>query len=273
MDLYKKKAKFHKSRYSKLNTNHIVCARFIKAVLLIVAFLWWVLTMGMQVAQNFNPLDVQIYYYSLWGLLISIVSMVMSIVAVYKEGWYRSAFISCEISFAANLVIVILFWGVLWPEIMKMIELAKKGDPDADPPREALDDKTANFFLVYQGVMHIIPFVSTAINVAITDMNLEIGDWWIVSMFFFPCYTIANYIGSYKLGEQVGHIGSVYGIEDWEGHFLGTLIAAAVLGLAQGGLFVLCCKLIDWCCPEEEEEKQGSKVDQEANKPRGNFIQ
>lgn len=71
--------------------------------------------MGMQVAQGFNPLDVQLYYYSLWGLLVSIVAMIMSIVAVYKESWYRVAFISCEISYGANLVIVFLFWGILWP--------------------------------------------------------------------------------------------------------------------------------------------------------------
>jgi hypothetical protein len=45
--LYKKKVRFHKSNYKSLNTNHIVCARFIKAVLLIVALLWWLGTMGM----------------------------------------------------------------------------------------------------------------------------------------------------------------------------------------------------------------------------------
>ena len=121
-DLYKKKAKFHKSRYTQLNTNHIVCARFIKAIVLIVALLWWVVTLGMQIVQGFNPIDVQIYYYSLWGLFISIIAMVMSIVAVYKESWYRSAFIWCEISYGANLMIVILFWGMLWPQVTQLIE-------------------------------------------------------------------------------------------------------------------------------------------------------
>ena len=47
--LYKKKAKFHKSRYARLNTNHIICARLIKAVILIIALVWWIATMGMQV--------------------------------------------------------------------------------------------------------------------------------------------------------------------------------------------------------------------------------
>ena len=77
--------------------------------------------MGMQVVQGFNPLDVQLYYYSLWGLFISIIAMIFSIVAVYYESWYRVAFISCEISYGANLVIVILFWGMLWPGIIDML--------------------------------------------------------------------------------------------------------------------------------------------------------
>lgn len=93
----------------------------------------------------------------------------------------------------------------------------------------------------------------TVINIAITDMNLLISDWWIVSLVFFPGYTIANYIGSYQLGEKLGHLGSVYGIEDWENHFILTLIAAIVVALCQGGLFALSCKFIDWCRPEQHE--------------------
>ena len=131
--------------------------------------------------------------------------MLLSIVAVYKESFYRAALICCEISYAANLVIFILFWGMLWPQIIQMLEEAKEGDPTADPPREPLDDATIQFFKVYQGVMHIIPLVMTVINIMITDMNLLIDHWWIVSIFFFPCYTLFNYIGAYQLGEQLGH--------------------------------------------------------------------
>ena len=65
--------------------------------------------------------------------------MVMSIVAVYRENWYRSAFIWTEISYGVNLVILILFWGILWPQVTAMMEIAKKGDPTADPPVPPLD--------------------------------------------------------------------------------------------------------------------------------------
>lgn len=98
--------------------------------------------MGMQIVQGFNPLDVQVYYYSLWGILISILAMIMSIVAVYKENWYRGAFIWCEISYAVNLVILILFWGILWPQVIDGLEKAKEGcpAPQCDPPVEPLSD-------------------------------------------------------------------------------------------------------------------------------------
>ena len=71
----------------------------------------------------------------------------------------------------------------------------------------------------------------TAINIAITDMNLHLPHWWIVSAVFCPAYAFFNYIGGYQLGEQLGHIGSVYGIEDWDKNFGLTLIAAIVVGL------------------------------------------
>jgi len=51
-------------------------------------------------------------------------------------------------------------------------------------------------------MMHIIPFLMTVINLAITDMNLNIDHWWIVSLVLFPGYALFNYMGSMgALGE------------------------------------------------------------------------
>jgi len=72
-------------------------------------------------------------------------------------------------------------------------------DPDAE---NYMDPATITFFKVYQGMMHIIPFVMTVINLAITDMNLNIDHWWIVSLVLFPGYALFNYMGSMgALGE------------------------------------------------------------------------
>jgi len=101
----------------------------------------------------------------------------------------------------------------------------------------------------------------TAINIAITDMNLHLPHWWIVSAVFCPAYAFFNYIGGYQLGEQLGHIGSVYGIEDWDKNFGLTLIAAIVVGLAQGGLFALSCKVIEWFRPEEASDESNQVWD------------
>jgi len=72
--------------------------------------------------------------------------MIMSIVAVYKESFYRSAYIWCEISYGANLVIVIIFWGVLWQTITDAIAKANTTDPDGE---NYMSPETVTFFKVY----------------------------------------------------------------------------------------------------------------------------
>lgn len=45
-------------------------------------------------------------------------SHIFSIIACNHEGWFRTAYIATEVSYAANTLIVIVFWLVLWPMIM-----------------------------------------------------------------------------------------------------------------------------------------------------------
>ena len=63
-----------------------------------------------------------IAYYSLWGATLALISMIFSIVAIYKESWFRAAYISVEISYAVNTTIMIIFWTFLWSYILKMTD-------------------------------------------------------------------------------------------------------------------------------------------------------
>jgi hypothetical protein len=42
------------------------------------------------------------------------------IIACNRDGWFRFAYISTEISYAVNWIVVIIFWGVLVPVGLKL---------------------------------------------------------------------------------------------------------------------------------------------------------
>jgi len=123
--------------------------------------------------------------------------MIFSIVAIYKESWFRAAYISVEISYAANTTIFIIFWLVLWPAMTQQIDaiLAK-----ATPEDKEKMAGTITFLKWYQGLLHFIPLVSTVINLGITDMTLNKRHWWIAVLTLCPGYMIANLWGSMTLG-------------------------------------------------------------------------
>jgi len=45
--------------------------------------------------------------------------MLFSVFAIYRESWFRTAFISVEVSYSLNFTIMWIFWGVIWPVMMK----------------------------------------------------------------------------------------------------------------------------------------------------------
>ncbi len=67
------------------------------------------------IAQQFNPLSVIITYYSLWGATLALLAQIFSMIACNREGWFKIAYITTEISYAVNTTIVIVFWFILWP--------------------------------------------------------------------------------------------------------------------------------------------------------------
>merc|ERR1711998_707969 len=130
--------------------------------------------------------------YSLWGATTSLFSMLFSIVAIYKESWFRTAFISVEISYAVNTTIMWVFWIILWPMIMKMLDGAIEAAKPADKDKVKA---TMEFMRWYQALLHLIPWVSTVINLAITDMALCKDHWWIAVVTMCPFYSIFNLWG------------------------------------------------------------------------------
>ena len=66
------------------------------------------------------------------------------------------------------------------------------------------------FFEWYYALLHSIPFLSLLINIAITDMTIEIKHWWIAVLVLCPAYMLFNLTGGFVYGT-----GTCYGIENW----------------------------------------------------------
>lgn len=116
---YRHKCNFDKPRPgSRLNKNHMQCARCVKALLVVVNALMNFLFIFANIAQGYNPLSVIIVYYSLWGCMWALFSHIFSMIACNREGWFRVAYITTEISFAVNSVIMLVFWIILWPMVL-----------------------------------------------------------------------------------------------------------------------------------------------------------
>jgi len=103
------------------------------------------------------------------------------------------------------------------------------------------------------GLLHFIPWSSTVINLAITDMALNKRHWWMSIVFFCPCYLLANLWGSLCIGKREADgstkYGTVYGVEQWISHPFITLIVFITFALIQGLTFWLSCILIEKCKP------------------------
>ena len=56
-----------------------------------------------------------IYYESEWGFILSTVSMLTSILAHYSKWSHSIAMYTSELAMSFNIIITILFWGVIVP--------------------------------------------------------------------------------------------------------------------------------------------------------------
>jgi hypothetical protein len=88
----------------------------VKAILMIINIC---LTVPIFLSNQSNPFWA-FGFYSLWGSAIALVSQICSIIACNRDGWFKVAYISTEISYAVNWIVVIIFWCVLVPLMLNM---------------------------------------------------------------------------------------------------------------------------------------------------------
>ena len=178
---FRNKCDFDKPRNPRYNTNHLQIARVFKIILLIVDIFLVTYSWNYQKTVGFEPIQVFFAYYSCWGALIAVASLIFSILATHFEGWFSIAYITTEISFSVNTTIMLIFWLILWP-VMSSLGM--------------LDDSEVR---AYQAAVHFFPMVTTVTELAFTDMALEKGHWWIQVLVMCPFYMLANYWGSQNI--------------------------------------------------------------------------
>ena len=157
------------------------------------------------------------------------------------ESWFKFAYITTEISYAVNWIVVIIFWGLLfqWPE-------------DGMP-----EDAMAQFGLIYGAVIHAVPMITTIINLALTDMALEKSHWWITFITMFPFYMMFNYWGSFAVGSFIepGRKGDIYGMEQWADNVPLTIFLFFLAACIQSGIHWGTAVIIDRVWPKRASEE------------------
>lgn len=119
----------------------------------------------------------------------------------------------------------------------------------------------------YQGLIHVVPLVTTVSDLALTDMALEKSHWWIPAVALCPAYMICDYYGAWTTGGIVppdeGRKGTIYGYEHWDTNVPYTIGLFVFLAAIQGGLFYVSCIFLEKVWPKREAEIfEGGAADQ-----------
>jgi len=104
-----------------------------------------------------------------------------------------------EIGHALNIIIMPLFWGLLWPGIAPMGW-----------------NRDTWQFMMHMVTLHSVPFISTTINIALTDIKLLRSDVSKVTIAGYA-YMVCNIIGQFLYGQPL------YAQTEWVAKPLQTL--------------------------------------------------
>lgn len=232
---YRVKCNFAEGRGGRLNKNQLQCARGFKVFLMI--FNMWIILTCWDEKMNAGrkAFDIMFGTYSCWGVQLALYSQIASALACNYEAWFKPAYILTELSFAVNTVIMILFW-------LGSTHLLR-------PPFTYV-----RFAVI---VSHLIPFVTTVSDLAMTDMALEKSHWWMTTLIACPFYMLANWFFSFRIGSYgiAGDFTTVYGFEMWTSNVPITMLTFFIGALVQGGLFYCLCSLIEKVWPKRPEEE------------------
>lgn len=82
--------------------------------------------------------------------------------------------------------------------------------------------------------MHVLPLVSTLLNILVTRIKPRRSDWFRMILVLFPLYMFANVLGGLTVGN-----GTIYQIENWKTQPGVSFLMALAAGLVQGGIYYL----------------------------------
>lgn len=153
----------------------------------------------------------------------------MAVVASHNPSYHKAAVLTTELSFAANLLITVVFWGLLWNMLLQMVEEMEK----------TKGHTYVIFFLTQEALLHSMPMITVSFNMLVSDIGLYEGDWKKAAMVIFPAYMITNYIGYLNTGN------SFYGVEDWGNKFGLTVFLFGVAALLQGSFYYIAALVIN----------------------------
>lgn len=202
---YRSKCNFAKPRSPRLNTNHLQCARCIKALFLFMLglFIWFAVYAQYQVG-GVHGFLVPVTFYSYWGIISAFIAQLFSAIACHREGWFKTAYIATEISYGINTMIMFFFWLILIPTLFLTTDPSQQGRTRS---------QWENILMV---LMHFAPWVCNVLDLWMTDMALERSHWWMCMVTVFPVYMLFNLYGSMTVGSfTTKEIGTLYGFEHW----------------------------------------------------------
>jgi hypothetical protein len=140
----------------------------------------------------------EIYYESEWGFLFSTVSILFSILAHYSKWFHSAALYTSEIAMGFNIIITIIFWGILVPQIVQMIIHPPSPPPvNPGPPADSPIPwaYTSQWMLFELAFVHSAPIINSIIELLATRMVFLRRDakWAFLAGFI---YMFCNYWGA-----------------------------------------------------------------------------
>ena len=114
-----------------------------------------------------------IYFESEWGFIMSTLSVLCSLLAHFTKYCQCAALLTSEISMGFNIVITIIFWGILVPQIYQMII-----HPPSPPPpapecayTNFLKFQCSVWWLFFElAFVHSAPMINSVIELLSTKM-------------------------------------------------------------------------------------------------------